>query len=94
MTRSSHIAPSSLAKLSGYTLLEKLYEGTRTVVYRAIQSEQQYPVVIKALRQDYPSFSELVQFRNQYAIAQALTSQFAKNTGIIRPLSMAPHSNS
>ena len=93
MTRSSHIAPSSLAKLSGYTLLEKLYEGTRTVVYRAIQSEQQYPVVIKALRQDYPSFSELVQFRNQYAIAQALTSQFAKNTGIIRPLSLAPLSN-
>ncbi|MBE9069627.1 AAA family ATPase, partial [Leptolyngbya cf. ectocarpi LEGE 11479] len=91
MTCPSSDAPSPLAKLSGYTLVEKLYEGTSTVVYRAIQSEQQCSVVIKALRHDYPSFSELVQFRNQYAIAQALSAQCTNNPpllGIIRPLSL------
>ena len=91
MTRPSSTAPSPLAQLSGYTLVEKLYEGTSTVVYRAIQSEQQRSVVIKALRHDYPSFSELVQFRNQYAIAQALSTQGTDNLplpSIIRPLSL------
>ncbi|MBT9316342.1 trifunctional serine/threonine-protein kinase/ATP-binding protein/sensor histidine kinase [Leptothoe spongobia] len=85
MTPLISIAPSSLTKLSGYTLIEKVYEGIKTVVYRAIQDEQQCPVVIKALRQDYPSFSELVQFRNQYTIAKNLPM-----SGIIRSLSLEP----
>ncbi|MEM7066533.1 MAG: AAA family ATPase [Cyanobacteria bacterium P01_B01_bin.77] len=96
MTRPSSTAPSPLAKLSGYTLVEKLYEGTRIVVYRAIQNEQQCSVVIKALRHDCPSLSELVQFRNQYAIAQSLSDWSARNLSfpsIIRPLSLEPLGN-
>ncbi|MEO0870269.1 MAG: protein kinase, partial [Cyanobacteria bacterium J06642_11] len=88
MTYPGSIIPSSLAKLAGYTLLEKLHEGTRTVVYRAMRTEQQCPVVIKTLRQDYPSFNELVQFRNQYEIVRNLPL-----TGIIRPLSLESLNN-
>ena len=77
MIRPNTIAPKSLAQLSDYTLVELIYQGARTVVYRAFQTEQQRPVVIKALRHDYPSFSELVQFRNQYVIARNLNLSFA-----------------
>ena len=77
--------PSALTQLSGYTLVENLHEGPRTVVYRAIQDEQQCPVVIKALRQSYPTFSELAQFRNQYAILKKLSSR-----GVIYPLGLPP----
>jgi hypothetical protein len=60
-----------------YCLVEQLYDGSRTLVYRAVREsdcaehtqEQQHPVVIKLLKRQYPSFRELVQFRNQYAIA-------------------------
>ncbi|MDZ8183709.1 MAG: hypothetical protein RMX96_02455 [Nostoc sp. ChiSLP02] len=62
-------------KISGYTLVEQLYLGSRKAVYRGVQTSQQCPVVIKTLRHEYPSFSELVQFRNQYAIA---TMKFIK----------------
>jgi serine/threonine protein kinase len=62
--------------------------GSRTVVYRAVQPENQQSVVIKILRNEHPSFSELVQFRNQYAIAANLDIP-----GIVQPLSLAPHSN-
>ena len=69
--------------ISGYIITERLYIGSRTAVYRAVQADSQRPVVIKILRQAYPSFGELVQFRNQYTIAKNLPS-----AGIVRPLSL------
>jgi predicted ATPase/GAF domain-containing protein len=77
-----------LTRIADYDIVEQIYEGSRTVVYRAVQPENQQSVVIKVLRNEHPSFSELVQFRNQYAIAQNLDIP-----GIVQPLSLAPHSN-
>ncbi|MEG4250846.1 AAA family ATPase [Microcoleus sp. Pol10D4] len=62
----------AIANLSGYEITEKLYVGTRTLVYRGIRTRDQYPVVVKLLRNKYPTFNELVQFRNQYTIAKNL----------------------
>src|ERR671933_3095593 len=62
----------AIANLSGYLMTEKLYVGTRTLVYRGIRTRDQYPVVVKLLRNKYPTFNELVQFRNQYIIARNL----------------------
>lgn len=75
-------------ELSGYTLVESLYLGSRTVVYRGVQQAEQRAVVIKMLRHDYPSFSELVQFRNQYAIAKNLNLP-----SIVQPLNLVPYAN-
>jgi PAS domain S-box-containing protein len=74
--------------LSGYTIGTKLYEGTRTRVYRGTRTADGCCVVIKLLRQEYPSFSELVQFRNQYAIAKKLDFP-----GIVKPYSLEPYRN-
>lgn len=76
---SSHLPPD----IPGYTIVEQLYLGSRTVVYRAVKTAQQLPVIIKVLRREYPSFGELVQFRNQYTIAHHLPI-----AGIVRPLSL------
>jgi predicted ATPase/signal transduction histidine kinase len=62
----------AIANLSDYLMTEKLYVGTRTLVYRGIRTRDQYPVVVKLLRNKYPTFNELVQFRNQYIIAKNL----------------------
>ncbi|XGV88162.1 MAG: trifunctional serine/threonine-protein kinase/ATP-binding protein/sensor histidine kinase [Limnothrix sp. BL-A-16] len=67
----------------GYTLTEQLYRGSKTAVYRGIQNADQRSVVVKVLLSDYPTFSELVQFRNQYEIAKNLNLP-----GIIHPLSL------
>lgn len=75
-------------KIPGYTLVEQLYLGSRTAVYRGVQRSPQCSVVIKTLRHDYPSFSELVQFRNQYAIAKNLNIP-----GIVQPMSLEPYAN-
>ncbi|WP_375501159.1 hypothetical protein [uncultured Nostoc sp.] len=70
-------------RIAGYQILEQLYSGSRTQVYRAVRECDRLPVVIKLLKREYPTFSELVQFRNQYAIAKNLDI-----SGIIKPYSL------
>ena len=75
--------------LTGYQILDRIYSGTRTLVYRAFRTGDKQPVAIKVLRNQYPSFSELVQFRNQYTIAKNLNLP-----GIIETYSLETYQNS
>ncbi|MCU0541228.1 MAG: trifunctional serine/threonine-protein kinase/ATP-binding protein/sensor histidine kinase [Oscillatoriaceae cyanobacterium Prado104] len=75
--------------LSGYQIGQAIYTGTRTLVYRAQRESDARSVVIKFLRNAYPTFTELLQFRNQYTIAKNLNIP-----GIIRPESLEPCGNS
>ncbi len=76
-------------KLVGFQFLEEIYSGSKTLVYRGIQEKNDKPVVIKLLRSEYPSFQELLLFRNQYTIAKNLNSP-----GVIRTYSLEPYQNS
>ncbi|HIK12548.1 MAG TPA: protein kinase, partial [Oscillatoriaceae cyanobacterium M33_DOE_052] len=88
MTIKASIEANNFPTIPGYTITEQLYAGSRTLVYRGVQANPQRPVVIKVLKQAYPSFSELVQFRNQYTITKNLNIP-----GIVRPLSLEPYEN-
>ncbi|BAY92902.1 MULTISPECIES: trifunctional serine/threonine-protein kinase/ATP-binding protein/sensor histidine kinase [unclassified Tolypothrix] len=65
---------STLISIPGYRISEELYNGSRTIVYRAVRETDSVPVVIKLLKNPYPSFSELLLFRNQYTIGKNLNS--------------------
>ncbi|XZN98558.1 MAG: AAA family ATPase [Microcoleus sp.] len=69
--------------IPGYSITALLYSGSRTQVYRAMSERNQNPVVIKLLKSEYPTFNELVQFRNQYTIAKNLDIP-----GVVKPLSL------
>ncbi|MBD2521763.1 ATP-binding sensor histidine kinase [Nostoc sp. FACHB-133] len=56
----------------GYGIGERIYTSTRTLVYRGWREADQTPVVIKLLKNSYPSQVELAQFRNQYSITKIL----------------------
>jgi predicted ATPase/signal transduction histidine kinase len=75
--------------LSGYCLTEQLYSGNRTTVYRGIRLVDLLPVAVKLLQLEYPTFHDLLQFRNQYALAKNLDIP-----GIIHPYSLEPYRNS
>ncbi|MEB3355656.1 MAG: AAA family ATPase [Synechococcales bacterium] len=81
--------PSLLSHLVGYAIIEQIYTGSRTSVYRALENSSQRPVVIKLLNQAYPSFTDLLQFRNQYTIAKNLDLP-----GIVKPYSLEVCGNS
>ncbi|WP_414528857.1 AAA family ATPase [Nodularia chucula] len=78
-----------ISLIDGYKLREKLYQGSKTQIYRAVRSLDQQAVVIKLLQQEYPSFTELLQFRNQYTIAKNLNI-----SGVIYPYSLETCGNS
>ncbi|OUL30977.1 serine/threonine protein kinase [Nostoc sp. T09] len=80
--------PSNQASIPGYHISEEVYNGSRTLVYRGYRETDQQPVAIKLLKNPYPSFSELVQFRNQYTIAKNLNSPL-----IIQTYSLEPYQN-
>ncbi|BAZ47480.1 serine/threonine protein kinase with two-component sensor domain [Nostoc sp. NIES-4103] len=75
-------------QLLGYSIKDKIYSGTRTLVYRGMREQDQKPVVIKLMRLEYPSFHELLQFRNQYVIAKNLDLR-----GVIQPYSLETYHN-
>ncbi|MBD2449909.1 AAA family ATPase [Nostoc sp. FACHB-152] len=74
--------------IPGYHITEELYNGSRTQVYRGYRQNDSLPVVVKLLKNPFPSFSELVQFRNQYTIAKNLNSPL-----IIQTYSLEPYQN-
>ena len=74
--------------LLGYCIAEELYRSTRTLVYRGSRTRDQQPVTLKFLRNEFPHFSELVQFRNQYTIAKNLDGSH-----IIKPLALEVYGN-
>jgi len=78
----------NIVNIAGYHLSEQLYDGSRTLVYRGYRQADSLPVAIKLLKNPYPSFSELVQFRNQYTIAKNLNSPL-----IIQTYSLEPYQN-
>ncbi|MDF5728832.1 MAG: AAA family ATPase, partial [Rhizonema sp. PD38] len=79
---------STQVSLPGYRISEEIYNGSRTLVYRGYREIDQKPVVIKLLKNSYPNFKELVQFRNQYTITKNLDL-----TGIIQTYSLESYNN-
>ena len=75
--------------IPGYRLTQQIYSSSKTQVYRGVCESDQKPVVIKVLLSEYPTFNELVQFRNQYAITKNLDL-----AGIVKPLALENYGNS
>ncbi|MBR8835002.1 MAG: AAA family ATPase [Stigonema ocellatum SAG 48.90 = DSM 106950] len=80
---------SNIVTIPGYETLEPIYTGPRTLVYRGTRIVDQKSIIIKLLRNEYPSFHELVQFHNQYTIAKNLDLP-----GVIQPLALLNYCNS
>ncbi|MBE8989539.1 serine/threonine protein kinase [Nostoc sp. LEGE 12450] len=79
---------STKLSIPGYKVSEQLYDSARTLIYRGFQETDSLPVIIKLLKNPYPSFSELVQFRNQYTITKNLNYP-----GIIQTYSLEAYQN-
>ncbi|BBD62820.1 serine/threonine protein kinase with two-component sensor domain (plasmid) [Nostoc sp. HK-01] len=74
---------SAVVSIPGYHIIEEVYNGSRTQVYRAVRETDSLAVAIKLLKNPYPSFHELLSFRHQYTIAKNLN-----DPGIIQAYSL------
>jgi PAS domain S-box-containing protein len=57
--------------LAGITIQDKIYESANSLVYRGI-TDDGLAIVIKMLKQDYPSPQELTRYRQEYQITRSL----------------------
>ncbi len=75
--------------LTGYRILNQLYESANSLIYRGIREEDNQPVILKFLKQDYPTPSEITRYRQEYDITRSLNQE-----GIIKAYRLAPYQNS
>ncbi len=56
----------------GYDGLTTLYEGPDSVVCRAVRIKDGRPVVLKALKKEFPTLEEITRYKREYEITHAL----------------------
>src|ERR671932_857823 len=50
----------------------QIYSSANSLVYRGISQPDNTPVILKLLKQDYPTASELTRYKQEYEITRSL----------------------
>ncbi|HEY9807813.1 MAG TPA: AAA family ATPase [Halomicronema sp.] len=66
----------------------KIYESPNTLVYRANRLNNKEPVILKILKENYPTPQELARYRTEYNITKSLNL-----TGCIKAYDLQPYQN-
>ncbi|MEO0984411.1 MAG: AAA family ATPase [Cyanobacteria bacterium J06639_14] len=74
--------------VDGYQVLEKLHDGVNSQVYRAHRLADQQPIVLKRLRNRYPTPEAIARFRLEYDLTRRL-----QIPGVIKAHSLEAHHN-
>lgn len=72
---------------SVYKIIEKIHNGRKSVIYRAVRQDDKTPVIIKLLKSRHPNSLEISSLWREYEIAERINSE-----RIVRPLGIE-HSN-
>ncbi|NHC37347.1 PAS domain S-box protein [Scytonema millei] len=59
--------------LPGVAILSKIYESSASLVYRGIREQDERAIVVKLLKQNYPSPQELTRYKQEYEITHSLS---------------------
>ncbi|MBD1840370.1 AAA family ATPase [Coleofasciculus sp. FACHB-64] len=74
--------------ISGYEITNKIYEGTRTVVYQGKRHQDEKSLVFKLIKNNYPSPKDIARIKNEYEIIKALNTK-----GVVKTLGLENHKN-
>lgn len=55
-------------EIFGYQITEKLYESPNSIIYRAVESQNNRSVIVKVLNYEYPSEEKIAQFKYEYEL--------------------------
>ncbi|MGQ4647276.1 AAA family ATPase [Lyngbya aestuarii] len=78
-----------MINLPGYRLLTPIYESANSLVYRSIREEGNQPVILKVLKEDYPTPSELTRYKQEYEITRHLNLD-----GVVKAYALEPYQRS
>jgi predicted ATPase/serine phosphatase RsbU (regulator of sigma subunit)/tRNA A-37 threonylcarbamoyl transferase component Bud32 len=72
-----------LIGINGYQILTQIYESANSIVYRGIQEQDKQPVILKMLKQDYPTPAALTRYKQEYEIIRNLNLE-----GVVKAYSL------
>ncbi|WP_016951289.1 AAA family ATPase [Anabaena sp. PCC 7108] len=58
-----------------YQIIEKIYESANSLVYRGILNPDKQPIILKILKENYPTASELNRYKQEYEITRSLNTE-------------------
>ncbi|MGB3268186.1 MAG: serine/threonine-protein kinase, partial [Microcoleus sp.] len=75
-----------MIRLPGIKVLAQIYESDNSVVYRGIREQDNQPLILKVLKEDYPAPSELTRYKQEYEITRNLNID-----GVVKPYALEPY---
>ena len=79
---------SNMIKLSGIKVLAQIYESANSLVWRAVKEENKQPIILKLLKLDYPTPTELFRYRQEYEITRNLNLE-----GVVKAYDLQKYQN-
>jgi predicted ATPase/class 3 adenylate cyclase len=83
---------TTMITVPGYTRLEEIYQGVKTVIYRGHRQSstagEPQSVILKILKTEYPTPIEIAQFQHEYQVAKRFVS-----SRIVKPYGIETHNN-
>jgi serine/threonine protein kinase len=58
--------------IPGYTTIEQLYESGHSLIFRGRRNADNLPIVLKLLKNEYPTREEIARFKREYEITRNL----------------------
>ncbi|NEQ36806.1 MAG: AAA family ATPase [Okeania sp. SIO3I5] len=55
-----------------YQIIKKIYESPNSLIYQATLKENNQPIILKILKENYPTASELTRYKQEYEITRSL----------------------
>ncbi|MEG5064019.1 AAA family ATPase [Microcoleus sp. B3-A4] len=77
-----------MLSIPGVAVVTLLYESANSLVYRAIREADKGPIILKLLKENYPTPQELVRYRTEYRITQEL-----KEPGVVQVYDLQKYQN-
>ncbi|WP_299488932.1 trifunctional serine/threonine-protein kinase/ATP-binding protein/sensor histidine kinase [Acaryochloris sp. IP29b_bin.137] len=75
-----------LGTIADCRLVEHLYESANSIVYRGQRQAEPHQVILKVLKEDYPSASEITRYRQEYEITRSLELE-----GVVKVFGLEPY---
>ncbi|MEW6491278.1 MAG: AAA family ATPase [Cyanobacteriota bacterium] len=72
----------------GVEVKSRIYESANSLVYRALRQSDNEPVILKILKENYPTPQELARYRTEYQITKSLNLP-----GCIKAYDLQPYQN-
>src|SRR5689334_18940254 len=73
-------------EIAGYQVLTQIYESANSLVYRGKREQDNKTVILKVLKEDYPTPQELTRYKQEYEITKNLNIE-----GVVKAYSLEPY---